>query len=54
MNDPKQIPLSVLKALAQAMGYRFEQIDTDTEIIERMIRPDGSVAVTATRKRSEK
>ena len=28
-------------------GYRFEQADTDTETIVKMIRPDGTVAMTA-------
>jgi excisionase family DNA binding protein len=35
--------------MAHAIGYRFERSETETEIIEQMIRPDGSVAVTSAR-----
>jgi hypothetical protein len=41
--------LEWLKALAMLRGYRFE---TDRDGTERMIRPDGSVAIIA-RKRKE-
>lgn len=36
-----------LKTEAIRRGYRFERTDTDEEIVERMIRPDGTVAVIA-------
>jgi hypothetical protein len=37
--------LARLKAIAEAVGYRFERSADGTE--ERMIRPDGTVAVIA-------
>jgi len=45
----RDVPLIALKAMANAVGYTFEQSETETEIIEQMIRPDGSVAVTSAR-----
>jgi excisionase family DNA binding protein len=48
-DDAPDLSLVALKAMAQAIGYSFERSETDTEIIEQMIRPDGSVAVTAAR-----
>jgi excisionase family DNA binding protein len=47
--DPPDLSLVALKAMAQAIGYSYERSETETEIIEQMIRPDGSVAVTAAR-----
>ena len=44
---------AIVKAEAQRRGYRFRRYETDTEIIEQMIRPDGTVAITATMKKSE-
>lgn len=44
--------LESLKAISARLGYRFERVETETEIIERMIRTDGSVAVTATKRKA--
>jgi hypothetical protein len=51
MTTPVQLPDDVTRALlwlqreAERLGYRFERSPDGTE--ERMIRPDGSVAVYA-------
>ncbi len=38
-------------AWAKQNGYRFTIEETETDIIQRMIRPDGTVAVQARRKK---
>jgi len=39
-----------IKAAAEQQGYRFEFEESATHIVQRMIRPDGTVAVQAIRK----
>lgn len=41
--------LDILKQIAISKGYRIEREETETHIIEKLIRPDGTVAVTAKR-----
>lgn len=43
--QPHESDLDFLKRLSLAKGYRFE-VSADGSV-ERMIRPDGTVAVTA-------
>ncbi len=39
-----------MKAIAASLGYRFErETRADGAVVERMLRADGSVAVTATK-----
>ena len=45
----KDDDLEFLKKFARIIhGYRFEKFQDGENIVERMIRPDGTVAVTAT------
>jgi len=43
--------IAALREIAQHMGYTFERTESAGTITERMIRPDGSVAITATKKK---
>ena len=38
-----------VKAEAERRGYWFEETEEDGQLVVRMFRPDGSVAVTARR-----
>lgn len=51
MTDAPNV-LESLKAISARLGYRFERVETETEIVERMIRADGTVAVTATKRKA--
>lgn len=44
--------LEQAKALAIALGYQVKCTETSTHVVEQVIRPDGSVAVTATKRKS--
>ena len=39
--------LDEIKVFAEKLGYTIKRTETDTEIIEEVIRPDKTVAVTA-------
>lgn len=39
--------IKLVRAHMESNGYRFERSESATEIVEQVVRPDGSVAVTA-------
>lgn len=45
--------LAFLKGAAKARGYRIDREETATEIIERLIRPDGTLAMIARKPKEE-
>lgn len=47
------IALAHLKALATLLGYTFRVETVNGTRMEQLIRPDGSIAVTATKKRDQ-
>ena len=46
--------LTRLRILMRAKGYRFERGIEGAEVVERMFRPDGSLAMVARRPATEK
>lgn len=50
MSEPEQVkepPSEYIKDLMRSRGYTFTETVEDGERVERMYRPDGSLAVTA-------
>lgn len=51
MTDPQTALLASIRAVGVQLGYRYETTEEGGDIVERVYRPDGSLAITARKRK---